>query len=151
MTTRIYSRIWTVWIGGGLVANFVWEMLQMPLYGKLDGGWSRCFQAGLGDVAILAVLYSLMACAAEDWVWFRVLSRWHLLLLAVLGFLVAVLLEQHALLSGAWSYRSGMPRVPLLGVGWTPILQMILIPLGLAVLSRFWCLRDLRGKGDFRA
>jgi hypothetical protein len=124
-----------VWIGGGLVANFAWEMLQMPLYGKLEGGWWRCFQAALGDVALLILLYALMACAAEDWFWFERLSRWRLLLLAVLGFLVAVLIEQKALLAGAWSYRDGMPRVPFLGVGWPPVLQMILIPLGLAWLS----------------
>src|SRR5882724_5044804 len=147
----MYGRILTVWIGGGLVANFTWEMLQMPLYGKFEDGWRRCFQAALGDVAILAVLYALMACAAEDWAWFGALSRRRLLLLAVLGSLVAVILEQRALLAGVWSYRGGMPRVPFVGVGWPPILQMILIPMGLAVLSRFWYLRDLRGRGDLRA
>jgi len=151
MTARMYGRIGTVWVGCGLIANYVWEMLQMPLYGEFRGGWWRCFEAALGDVAILAVLYLVMALAAEDWCWFMRLSRWRLLLLAVLGILIAVLVEQQALLGGAWSYRGSMPRVPLLGVGWPPILQMVLIPGGLAALCRSWCRGHLRGRGDLHA
>lgn len=133
-------RIFLLWGVGGLLANFVWEMLQMPLYGKLEGGWWRCVQASLGDVVILALLYGLMACAAEEWIWFRRLSRWRLLLLAVLGLLVSTVIELRGLLEGVWSYRVAMPRVPVLNVGWVPVLQMILIPLGLAWLSRSWAL-----------
>jgi hypothetical protein len=135
---KALGRTLAVWAGGGLVANFAWEMLQMPLYGKFEGGWWRCFQAALGDAALLAVIYALMACAAEDWLWFKRMSRWRLLLLAALGFLVAVVVEQKALLSGAWRYRDEMLRLPVLDLGWSPVLQMILIPLGLAWLSRRW-------------
>ena len=138
MTSSPWGRIGVVWIGGGLVANFAWEMLQMPLYGKFGGGWWRCFQAALGDVALLAVLYGLMACAAETWTWFERLSRWRLLLLALLGLLVAVVVELRALSEGGWSYHAAMPRMPLLNVGWIPVLQMIVIPLGLAWLSHSW-------------
>lgn len=136
-----WSRIGVVWVGGGLISNFAWEMLQMPLYEKFEGSWLRCFQAALGDVALLALLYGLMACAAEDWTWFERLSRWRLLLLVGLGFLVATVVELRALLDGAWSYRAAMPRIPFLDVGWAPVLQMILIPLGLAWLSRAWTRR----------
>jgi hypothetical protein len=133
-----WGRIGMVWVGGGLLANFAWEMLQMPLFGKLGDGWWRCFQAALGDVALLGLLYGLMACAAETWAWFERLSRWRLLLLALLGFLLAVVVELRALLEGVWSYRAAMPRMPLLNLGWTPVLQMIVIPLGLAWLSYSW-------------
>ena len=127
-----------VWVGGGLISNFAWEMLQMPLYGTFQGAWWRCFQAALGDVALLALLYGLMACAAEDWAWFERLSRWRILLLAGLGFLVATVVELRALMDGAWSYHAAMPQLPFLNVGWAPVLQMILIPLGLAWLSHAW-------------
>ena len=136
-----WGRIGVVWVGGGVISNFAWEMLQMPLYGKFQGGWWRCFQAALGDVALLALLYGLMACAAEAWIWFERLSRWRLLLLAGLGFLVATVVELRALLDEAWSYRAAMPRIPFLNVGWAPVLQMILIPLGLAWLSHAWVRR----------
>lgn len=138
MTSSLRIRIGAIWVGGGLVSNFAWEMVQMPLYGKFAGGWWRCFLASLGDVVLLALLYGLMACAAEDWAWFERLSRWRLLLLALLGLLVAVVVELRALLEGAWSYRAAMPRMPLLNVGWIPVLQMIIIPLGLAWLCHSW-------------
>ena len=138
MAFSTWGRIGVVWVVGGLASNFSWEMLQMPLYGKFGGGWWRCLQAALGDVALLALLYGLMACAAESWTWFERLSRWRLVLLALLGFLVAVVVELRALLEGAWSYLPAMPRMPLLSVGWTPVLQMIVIPLGLAWLSHSW-------------
>jgi hypothetical protein len=138
MAFSTWGRIGMVWVGGGLASNFAWEMLQMPLYGKFGGGWLGCFQAALGDVALLALLYGLMACAAETWAWFERLSRWRLLLLALLGVLLAVVVELRALLEGVWSYRAAMPRMPLLNVGWTPVLQMIVIPLGLAWLSYSW-------------
>lgn len=91
-----------------------------------------------------------MTCAAEDWAWFDRLSRWRLLLLGVLGFLVAVLVEQQALLTGLWHYKNEMPRVPFLGVAWIPVMQMILIPLGLAAASHFWGLRDSTRQGGPR-
>jgi hypothetical protein len=134
-------RIWLLWAGGGLAANFAWEMLQMPLFGEFEGMWWRCFKASLGDVGLLGLVYLLMACAAEDWLWFRQLGRWRILLLTVLGLLVAVVVEQKALLAGRWSYRAGMLRLPFLGVGLPPVLQMILIPLLLAWLSRRWSAR----------
>ena len=38
MNTGEPGRVWAVWLIGGLVANFAWEMLQMPLYGGLKDG-----------------------------------------------------------------------------------------------------------------
>lgn len=146
MNASDWSRIGTVWIGGGLVCNFTWEMLQMPLYGKFEGGWWRCFEASLGDVVLLAVLYGLMACAAERWTWFERLSSLRVVLLAVLGLLVAVVVELWALAEGRWVYGAAMPRLPMLGVGWAPVLQMTVIPLGLAWLSRSWDMRTGPGR-----
>ena len=141
MVSSPWGRVALVWGGIGLGANFVWEMLQMPLYEKLEGAWWRCFRASLGDVVLLVLLYGLMACAAEDWLWFQQLSRWRLLLLGLLGFLVATVVELRAFAEDAWSYRNAMPLIPFLNVGWIPVLQMILIPLGLAWLGHSWALQ----------
>jgi hypothetical protein len=150
MSWRAAARIWALWLGGGLIINFAWEMLQMPLYGRFeDGGW-RCLEAALADTLLLGLLYFLMACAAEDWIWFARMSRWRVLLLAVLGLLVATVVELRALVAHAWSYRAGMPRLPFLGVGLLPALQMVLIPLGLAWMSRAWALGNAR-RGHHRA
>jgi len=147
MSGRAAARIWVLWLGGGLAANFAWEMLQMPLFARFEGGWWQCFQASLGDIGLLGALYVLMACAAEDWIWFERMSPWRVLLLTVLGLLVATVVELRALVAGAWSYRAGMPRLPFLRVGLLPALQMIVIPLGLAGMSRAWALGGARNGG----
>jgi hypothetical protein len=67
-----------------------------------------------------------------------------LLLLATAGFAIAVSIDLHALDGGKWGYAPEMPRVPGLGVGWSPVLQMVLIPLGLAWLSQAWARRTVR-------
>ncbi|HEX9671435.1 MAG TPA: hypothetical protein VGC93_18355 [Thermoanaerobaculia bacterium] len=43
-----------IWAGGGLLANYAWEMLQMPLYtGAGQGlGWRRCLLAALAAVGV---------------------------------------------------------------------------------------------------
>jgi hypothetical protein len=131
-------RVLLIWGLGGFLANVAWEMLQMPLYKDFEGGWGSCLAAALGDVAILAGLYVFMACAAESWLWFRSLGYRRQIALAAAGFLVAVVIELRALAEGSWIYAAAMPLVPFFGVGWVPILQMIVIPLGLAWLSHSW-------------
>jgi hypothetical protein len=110
----------------------------MRFYAGFGDGWWACFVAALGDAAMLALLYALMACAAERWLWFDRLSFWRTILLVSLGILVAAVVEFHALAAGKWSYDDRMPRVPFLGIGWSPVLQMTLIPLALAWASRRW-------------
>ncbi len=46
----------------------------------------------------------------------------------VLGFFVAVVLERFALSVGIWSYGPFMPILPFLGVGLTPVLKMMILP-----------------------
>lgn len=151
MISKLTGKIVAVWAGGGLAANFAWEMLQMPLYGKFQGGWWRCFQASLGDVLLLAGLYVLMACAADSWLWFRRPSPRRQIALAAAGFLIAAVVELRALAQGTWSYEPAMPLVPFLEVGWLPVLQMILIPAGLALLSRLVVANGGGGRDEHRS
>jgi hypothetical protein len=142
MDREAYLKTAGIWAGGGLAANYAWEMLQMRLYaGFEDSAW-RCFLAALGDLAILALLYALMACAAEGWLWWRRLGLPRLVLPVALGALLATVLELQALAAGKWTYGGTMPRVPFLDIGWPPLLQMTLIPLALAWLSRRWAARS---------
>ncbi|HVT60720.1 MAG TPA: hypothetical protein VHR45_20275 [Thermoanaerobaculia bacterium] len=135
MKRKSWGRLLALWLGLGLVVNFTWEMAQMSLYGNADVGWRHCFVASLEDVALLGALYLVAACAAQEWAWFARFGPWRWLALAANGALVAVLIEQRAMLAGTWSYAPGMPRLPLLGVGLVPVLQMTILPVGLAALS----------------
>lgn len=133
---RTVARTLAIWVVIGFLANFAWEMLHMPLYVSMEGGWQRCLWAAAADVAILGWIYALMACTAETWLWFQSPSLARTAVLIALGSLTAAVFELRALAAGEWSYTPAMPLVPFLGVGWSPILQMMVIPVGLAWLSR---------------
>lgn len=129
-------RVAGVWIGIGFLTNYAWEMLQMPLYAGMSNGWVRCAHAAASDVAVLAFLYGVAAAAAARWVWFRDAIVPRAAALATVGFLAAVLIELRALAAGEWSYTAEMPLVPAIGVGLSPVLQMMVIPLALTWISR---------------
>lgn len=132
---RVGSRLLTIWIGLGFLANFAWEMLHMRLYAGSPESWQRCASAAAVDVAVLAALYAVMAAAAGSWLWFRGAALPRAIALAAIGSLAAVAIELRALANGRWSYADSMPVVPFLDVGWSPVLQMVVIPLGLSWLS----------------
>jgi hypothetical protein len=85
MTRKPWVWLLALWLGLGLLANFIWEMVQMSLYGKADMGWRSCFVAALGDVALLGTLYLTAACAAHEWAWFARLGPWRWLALVANG------------------------------------------------------------------
>lgn len=136
-----------LWMGAGFAFNFVWEILQLPLYagqGSFEQHAWLCFVASLWDVGLLAGLYLFLCLATRERYWFLQLGGVRLLLLAVAGFAISVFIELRALASGKWGYSPQMPRVPGLGVGWSPVLQMVLIPPALAWLSHAWARRTMR-------
>ena len=133
---RLAARVLAIWIGIGFIANYAWEMLQMPLYDGMTDGWARCAHAAVSDVAVLAFLYAVMAAAAASWLWFRESPIPRSLALAAIAFLTAVLIELRALAAGKWSYADEMPLVPPFEVGLSPLVQMVVIPLALTWLSR---------------
>lgn len=141
---RANLRLAAIWLGGGWLLNFAWEVLHGPLYVGHSGMgphlWA-CLTASLGDVVILAGLFAFMAAAAGTFRWYAA-DRFALRLaaLAVAGCVVAVAIELHALEAGRWIYEGAMPLIPVFSTGLSPILQMVLIPLGLAWASRRWAL-----------
>lgn len=130
--------LWTV---GGWLANALWEVAQLPLYtasAEPSGHLLKCLRAAVDDVGILALLYGAMALAARQLDWWRQFSLPRAILLAGIGVAVAILIEMRALEAGRWAYSASMPLVPGVGVGWSPVLQMVVIPIVLVALSRWW-------------
>ena len=108
----------------------------MPLYEGMSNPWIRCAHAAATDVAVLGFLYAVMAAAAPGWLWFRDMVVVRVAALATIGFLTAVVIELRALAAGKWAYSDEMPLLAGFGVGLSPVLQMMVIPLGLTWLSR---------------
>ena len=112
--------------------SFLWELCQRPLYvGMADTPESffHSFVASLGDGLLTLLIYGV------TWGVFRRgdalghvgADRWGVILLT--GFVVGLAVEWIGLrVLHRWAYTMAMPLIDGLGLGWVPVLQMMLIP-----------------------
>lgn len=127
-----------------LLLNFPWEFLQGPLFaGMVDArhgdALKTCSRATVGDALIMLAAYAAVAVVARSRRWIRAPSRPQLLLFVAVGLSITVVIERLALQGvwiDAWSYAPAMPIVPGIGIGLSPVLQWIVLPLAVAWLVR---------------
>jgi len=123
------------------VFNFIWEISQaflyMPHYIGINGLIKVHFVASLGDVVIIGIIFLLSYLMFGYNLLKDKYSVKNLFVVIIIGLTMAVLIEKYALVTSRWEYNSVMPIIPLLKVGLTPVLQMILIPLAVT-LFRPW-------------
>ena len=123
------------------VFNFIWEISQaflyMPHYVGVNGLIKVHFIASLGDTVIIGNIFLLSYSIFGFNVLKDKYSVKNLFVVIIIGLVLAILIEKYALATGRWEYNSSMPIIPLLKVGLMPALQMILIPLTVA-LFRPW-------------
>lgn len=116
--------------GIAFVLNFIWEMLQMPLFQGLDwspASWALCAAASLGDAAFSTAAYAALALWHRDAGWVCQRDARDVGWVVTGGLLVAVLGERLSQAWGWWSYSSLMPLVPLIGVGVVPLVQLAVL------------------------
>lgn len=117
--------------------HIVWENAQASLFAGYQfflQHFPMCFVGTIGDVLITLLVLAFIWLLKED----RPKTIADFLALAIIGFIVAVAIEQHALLVGKWSYEAAMPIIPVLEVGLTPIIQMtLLLPLSFYLANFF--------------
>lgn len=110
------------------VLHIIWENVQAPLfagYQSFSQHFSMCLIGTIGDVVITLSVLAFLWLLKKD-----VTQPADFLGLAIIGFVIAVGIEQNALLADKWNYNSAMPIIPWLNVGLAPILQMtLLLPL----------------------
>ncbi len=115
----------------GFIFNLIWENAQAPLYANYSGFSEHfliCLGATFGDVIIVLSIYILVSFAKADWHWPVHMGKRAVTLTIILGLLVAIIIEQGALLLGLWGYADQMPRLPFFNVGFLPTLQMLILP-----------------------
>lgn len=108
------------------LSHIIWENAQAPLYAGYQSflqHLSPCSIGAFGDVVITFFVLGLVRLLKKD----IPQTTSDFLALAIIGFAVAVFIEQNALWSGKWNYAPTMPLIPYLQVGLTPILQMTLL------------------------
>lgn len=134
-----------LFFGLSFVLHLLWENLQMPLYAGFEHAPLRehfwvCFKAtATGDMFFMLTIYLVLAAVHRDWFWvtdrgaYTHPGTWIVTLVA--GMLLAVSFELWAVyVDHRWSYAAFMPLLPIVQVGLTPVLQMILIPAGTFLL-----------------
>lgn len=125
------------YFGSSFVMHLLWENAQMPLFESGDNSfWDNflmCLSAtATGDMIFMLTLYlTVAACHRNIW-WvcdhssYAHPATW--IVPVVVGVLLAVSFELWAVHAvRRWQYSS-MPEVPIIRVGVTPILQMIIVP-----------------------
>jgi len=120
------------------VLHLVWEKMHVRLY----GGYQHLTRipitvyATMGDIGYTIGAVLLVSLLKEDLSWVLSPSGGELVGLAVLGCMIALLVEYKALALKRWFYLDAMPIVPVLRVGLTPIMQMtVLLPLSVWLAS----------------
>ena len=120
-----------------LLLNFPWEILQAPLFaGMADGPFidaiRGCAQGTLGDAVIMLLAYWTVSGVAASRDWILAPSGRQITLLIAIGIIITMAIEWLATRGywvQSWSYSPAMPVVPGIGVGLSPLLQWIVLPL----------------------
>lgn len=135
-----------VFFGTSFLLNLLWENAQAPLfqgYESFSQHFPICLKGAItGDMFFMLVIYLILTLVHRDW-WclsnpktYRHPATWFLPM--IVGLLLATSFELWAIhVDHRWTY-AGMPIIPLLKIGLTPLLQMaILPPLTLLITSKF--------------
>lgn len=146
-----------LYFGGSFLLHLLWENAQMPLfegYGSFTEHFWICLVAtATGDMIFMAVIYLSLALAHNNVLWvsdpksYRYHATW--VLPVIVGTLLAVSYELWAVMHKAHWYEYGsMPIIPIVEVGLTPVLQMIVVPLVTLLLCRWLLKRQETAKKD---
>jgi len=120
--------------------NFVWEMLQMPLYKGMGNNIQSavfCALAAVADAIMISLLYLGFAFSYKksfldrrpametgiinnDYWWYRRYSA-----------------EMRHLSAGNWAYTESMPVLAFVAVGIVPVLQFMILPVVIFYVSLY--------------
>lgn len=119
----------------------VWEWGQCSIFfvhGSFEPTWSGMVVATAGDVFLTWTIYAVVALVSRRWRWSQGTWTWTQIgVLIGTSLTLAVAGERWALGTGRWDYSGAMPMVPGLGVGFVPLLQLLLLtPLVILIVDR---------------
>jgi hypothetical protein len=113
--------------------NFIWENLQAPLYAgySYQNFWQHfpmCLIATIGDTMATLLLYGVLGSIHKNFWWLRKPNKWDFIFLVIAGGLITIAVEKISI-GRYWTYTAAMPLIPLVKVGFTPFLQLIILPI----------------------
>lgn len=122
-----------VWVGA-LVLNFIWENMHAVLYVHYQGGVISDYillRASVFDAFIIVLFATLGRLFLKR----RVLKK-EVLIFSGIAIVFAIGLEKWALATSRWQYQELMPLIPLLKVGWSPVVQLFITGSLAIILAR---------------
>lgn len=130
------------WAALALVLHGLWEVAQLPLYTLWEDPSRRRIIAYLihciaGDVLIATTLFLFTAALFRDFAW-PLHRPWRAgVIMVAMGLIYTVFSEWYNVYrAGAWAYAASMPLVA--GIGLTPLMQWIVVPVVMIVIIRRW-------------
>lgn len=135
-----YRRRWSVVIKRAFAVfvvavplSYLWELCQRPLYvgmAEAPNSFWHCFVASLGDGVLTLLIYGVTWLAFGRGDGFASVAAARLGFILLTGFIVGLAVEWIGLrILHRWAYTTAMPLIDGLGLGWVPVLQMLVIPL----------------------
>lgn len=120
--------IWISLIAFGL--NFIWENLHAGLYEEYNYFMKSIYFLGctIGDVVLTFIIYSLVAVVLKDRYWIRSFNFKTFVTVLLMAGSVAFVAEWVAIELNFWSYNDKMPIIPVLEVGLSPFLAIVVNP-----------------------
>ena len=88
-----------------------------------------CFIASLGDGIMILIIFFTGKFIFKNNYWIENLNFKKILYMLILGLTLSVIVELAGLRLGLWNYSNLMTNLTFLGVGLSPVLQMLILPL----------------------
>lgn len=132
---KIISSIFFI----SVIINFVWEMAQMPFYNNYHFNLENslfCFIASLGDAIMILIIFLTGKIVFKNYSWIDNLNIYKILFTLIAGLILAIFVELAGLRLDLWNYSNFMPKIKFLSIGILPVLQMLILPLGVFQLIK---------------
>lgn len=132
--------------GLAFLLNFAWELAQMPLYDRSSFTINHIAFCALGSVAdaiMVLLLYLGFTLIFKNIFWIYPLKGQQIVIVVLICGIGAALSEMRHLSLGNWAYSDLMPLIPILNVGLSPVLQFMILPILIYILSfKFLSLKE---------
>ena len=120
--------------------NILWEYLHEPLYitTMVHDLFGFLYMAAADGLLVL-LIYWIVCLQARTFFWIAELKK-YLVLIIVSGTFLSFFIEiKNMYFTSVWSYTAAMPLIPVLHIGVSPVLQMVVTPvLVFALAQRFY-------------
>jgi hypothetical protein len=110
--------------------SLVWEVShsvlydwnKSPLQNSVQFYVPKILYSTFGDLVLLTAIFAVASLKRMNFKWIENPKKMDYLNVAVLGLVIAFLIEFRAEIQGSWAYNSFMPTI--YGIGISPVLQL---------------------------